>query len=70
MDKIQLITGTFTMDDGTSHEFGIGRDGGWQQWGGERDQVAKTVDAIEDMAQAAMEYLVSDCDDDDEEGEG
>lgn len=69
MDKIQLITGTFTMDDGTSHEFGIGRDGGWQQWGGARGQLAKTVDTIEDMAQAVGEYLVSDYDEEDEEGE-
>lgn len=64
--KITRVEGTFTLNDGTEHSFSIFKDGGWQQWSGNQAQIAKTVYAIQDMAQALTDYLISDYNDDSE----
>lgn len=52
--KVTRISGTFEFDDGSTHQFSIEVDGGWQQWGATQFQVGRSVDLIESLAQAAM----------------
>lgn len=67
--KVQSITGTITLADGTVSEFSLGTDGGWQQWGAQRERLGRSVDVLEAIAQAllAEELVVSDPDPDDED---
>lgn len=64
MSKISEVKGTITLADGTTSEFSIGTDAGWQQWGATTERLGQTVDAIEVMARALAEdnHLVSDAD--------
>lgn len=65
-DKIQTVEGVITLADGSTSAFIIGRDGGWQQWGATQERAGRTVDALESMAGALMDDLVSS---DDEDGD-
>lgn len=66
MAKISRITGTITLTDGTTSEFSIETDGGWQQWAAEPGRLGRTVDAMEALTRALFEdnLLASDDDDD------
>lgn len=51
---VQRVEGTLEFDDGTSHQFSIGPDGGWQQWGASRSEKARSVELLDALATAAL----------------
>ena len=51
---VRRIEGTLEFDDGTSHQFSLGPDGGWQQWGASQSEVGRSVDLLEALATAAL----------------
>lgn len=62
--KINEIKGTITTADGATRDFRIGTDGGWVQWGGPRETLGNTSEALETISRALLEddLLVSDSD--------
>lgn len=51
---IQEIRGTFTLDNGTVVQFSItpaDPEVPWQQWGATRDELGKTVEVVDAMAE-------------------
>lgn len=66
---VQQIEGTFEFDDGTSHQFSLGPDGGWQQWGASQSEVGRSVDLLDALATAARSagHLTEREDDENEE---
>lgn len=69
MRDVREVKGTIVLTDGTESEFSIGTDGGWQQWGANRERLGRTVDAVEAMVSGLLqeELLPSDTEDDEEE---
>ncbi|HEX6685548.1 MAG TPA: hypothetical protein VF062_22425 [Candidatus Limnocylindrales bacterium] len=67
MTKISRITGTITLTDGSTSEFSIATDGGWQQWGAEPFRLAETVDALEALTRALFEDDLLASEDDEQE---
>ena len=59
--RVQTIEGVVTLEDGSTSEFVIGEDGGWQQWGARRERLGETVKVLEEIATALLqgELLVS-----------
>jgi hypothetical protein len=57
MSKVREIKGVITLTDGTTSEFRIGIDAGWQQWGASQERLAETS--------AVMDALVYGLTDDD-----
>lgn len=51
-DKVETISGTITLRDGSTSEFSIDMDYGWSQWGATEDRLYKTVRALEVMSEA------------------
>lgn len=49
------ISGKITID-GKDSEFSIGVDGGYQQWGADRQLLGERVDLMQGMAEALMEW--------------
>lgn len=47
MTKVSEIQGIITLTDGTTSQFSISRDLGWQQWGAVTDRLGSTVDVLE-----------------------
>ncbi|QIG58815.1 hypothetical protein SEA_DATBOI_151 [Gordonia phage DatBoi] len=52
---VTTVTGTITTSDGRTREFTITEDGGWSQWGADRETLGDSVIAIEEMAAALLE---------------
>lgn len=63
-NKIDEITGTITLKDGSTSNFRIGTDGVWMQGGNTSARLAETSEALDSMARVLMEddMLVSDND--------
>ena len=59
--RVKMIEGVVTLEDGTKSEFVIGADGGWQQWGARRERLGETVKVLEEISTALLqgELLVS-----------
>lgn len=53
--KASEVKGTITLADGSTREFRIGTDGGWQQWGGTHDQLGASVGVVEAMVRGLFE---------------
>lgn len=52
------LTGRITpASGGTSTEFVINDDGGWQQWGGTTEELGNNVDFLEGLAALVMEHF-------------
>lgn len=73
-DKVREIKGTITLDDGTTSEFRIGKDFGWQQWGADPTRLSRSVKAVDAMAYGLREESVDvvsehDADDEDDDPE-
>lgn len=66
--KVQSITGTITLEDGSTSEFSLGTDGGWQQWAAVRERLGCTVGVLETIKDALLvdELLVSDSDEEEQ----
>ncbi len=54
--RITMVTGMIHRADGTATAFDIGR-GGYQQWGGTREELGQSVDVLMAMSEAAREHL-------------
>lgn len=61
------VTGKIVCADGQEVEFVLHGDGGWQQWGNVEEVLFRTNGLTEALAQAAVEFLPSDYEDEDEE---
>ncbi len=57
MSKVQNITGTITLEDGTTSEFSVSAES-YSQWGAERSRLGITVDVL-----TAFQFAVSEHDD-------
>lgn len=51
------ISGKILLSDGTTTEFSINPDQGWQQWGQSTPTLAATVDLMDALAEASGEHL-------------
>ena len=47
--KVASITGAITLEDGTTSEFVIGTDYGWQQWGATQERLGESVAVLDAM---------------------
>ena len=56
--RVREIRGTIVLADGSTSEFAIGTDFGWQQWGADTPRLGQTVDVVEGMAQGLMDAEV------------
>lgn len=54
--RIVTVSGMIHRADGTATAFDIGRDG-YQQWGGTREELGRSVDILSAMSNAAREHL-------------
>lgn len=52
------ITGTIKLEDGSTSEFSIGTDTGWQQWGADTERLGRTVDVLEAITAALPDTYV------------
>ncbi|QXN74361.1 hypothetical protein SEA_CAFASSO_146 [Gordonia phage Cafasso] len=57
MDDVLVteVKGVITTSDGRTREFSIVADGGWMQWGADREDCGNSVDALDAMATALLE---------------
>lgn len=53
------IKGLVTLSDGSTSEFSLTKDLGWQQWGAVPERLGQTVDLMEALSQAADEHMES-----------
>lgn len=69
MTKVSEIKGTITLTDGTTSEFSISRDLGWQQWGATTERLGSTVDVMDALVAGlvANDIDVESSDDEDED---
>jgi hypothetical protein len=72
MTKVKEIRGTITLADGSTSEFSIGIDGGWQQWGATTERLGTSVDVVEAMTLGLFDegMMASSDDTEDDEDEG
>jgi len=49
------ITGTITLADGSTSEFSVNNEYGWQQWGATTERLGRTVGIVEAMAEAVFD---------------
>lgn len=61
------ISGKVTLSDGTTSEFSVTKDLGWQQWGGTQARLGETVDLMDSLAEAANEHMQEHPEQDNEE---
>lgn len=65
--KVSEIKGTIILEDGTTSEFSIGTDFGWQQWGAVTERLGSTVGVLEGMIEGLKDAEVRFVSDYDEE---
>lgn len=68
--KVSEIKGTIILTDGTTSEFSISRDLGWQQWGAMTERLGSTVDVLDALVAGLVDNgidIESSDDEDDEE---
>lgn len=68
MKKARHVTGHIIYPDGSTHQFSIMKDAGYQQWGASPSELVErgAGDMLEAMADVAAEFMVSDADEEDE----
>lgn len=60
--RVTKVRGTITLEDGSTSEFAIYGDGGYQQWGAVRERLGATVHPLTAVCDALLggEYLATD----------
>jgi hypothetical protein len=54
------IKGTIELNDGSTSEFSLQEDAGWQQWGAAQNRLGRTVTLLDALAAAAVEFFDAD----------
>lgn len=55
--KVKEIKGTITLEDGSTSEFSIVADIGWQQWGADQARLGKTSELLTELSEAAGDFF-------------